>query len=218
MPSRRTARAIAATEENRNRPLMVATGALAAIALIWALLATAAQAETPQGGTYVIDDTHVHASFKVSHVGFSSTIGNFDTVSGDIVINADDLTASTVNVTIDTASIDTAHKERDEHLRNADFFNVAEYPEMTFTSTAIEVTGDNTAKVTGDLTMLGETHPVTLDVTLNKAAEHPFSKKYVAGFSATGTLDRTQWGMDYGVPAVGSEIELLIEAEAMRQE
>jgi len=217
-PPRSQARAQAPAGETRCRALMMAMGALAALALGWTLMSSAAQAQAPQGGTYVIDDTHVHASFKVSHVGFSSTIGNFDTVSGDISINADDLAASTVNVTIDTASIDTAHEKRDEHLRNADFFNVTEYPQMTFTSTAVEVTGDTTAKITGDLTMLGQTHPVTLDVALNKADKHPFSGKYVAGFSATGSLDRTQWGMDYGAPAVGAEIELMIEAEAVLQE
>ncbi len=199
----------------------VATAAAAALALAFAFYAAPAGAqedETVRSGTYQIDESHVHAMFKVSHLGFSETIGGFDKISGTFTLDAENPSNSSVNVTIDTASIDSGWDARDDHLRNADFFNVEEYPEMTFVSTSVEPTGDNTATVTGDLTMLGETHPVTLDVTLNGAGAHPFSGKYIAGFSATGTLDRTQWGMDYGAPAVGSEVELTITAEGPIQE
>jgi len=204
------------------RKAMLITGALAALALLWAAFAPVALAEeetaTVEGGTFAIDESHVHATFKVSHLGFSDTIGNFDKVSGSFTLDAENPAASEVSVTIETASVDSGWDARDEHLRGEDFFKVDEFPEMTFTSTAVDPTGDDTAKLTGDLTMLGQTHPVTLDVTFNQAGKHPFSGDYVAGFSATGTLDRTQWGMEYGVPAIGKDIELIIQVEGIRAE
>lgn len=216
------ARAKAAEQETQSfRFFMLVTGALAAIALLWAAFSSAALAEeapAAESGTFAIDESHVHAAFRVSHLGFSDTIGGFDKVSGSFTIDAENLSASTVSVTIDTASIDSGWDDRDAHLRGDDFFKVEEFPEMTFASTSVEPTGDTTATVTGDLTMLGQTHPVTLDVTFNQAGAHPFSGKYVAGFSATGTLDRTQWGMEYGVPAIGKDITLMIEAEGVRAE
>jgi len=216
------ARAKAAEQETQSfRLFLLVTGALAAIALLWAAFSSAALAEdapAAESGTFAIDESHVHAAFRVSHLGFSDTIGGFDKVSGSFTIDAENLSASTVSVTIDTASIDSGWDDRDAHLRGDDFFKVEEFPEMTFSSTSVEPTGDTTATVIGDLTMLGQTHPVTLDVTFNQAGAHPFSGKYVAGFSATGTLDRTQWGMEYGVPAIGKDISLMIEAEGIRAE
>lgn len=209
---------VARDETRTANTIFMATGAMAAIALLWVAFTGAVFAQTADSGTYTIDESHVHAAFKVSHVGYSETIGGFDKISGSFTINAEDLSASSVNVTIDTASVDSGWDARDEHLRGDDFFDVSEYPQMTFTSTAVEVTGDNTAKVTGDLTLLGKTNPVTLDVTFNQAGKHPFSGKYTAGFSATGSLDRTVWGMDYGVPAVGKDIALTIEAEGAKVE
>ena len=89
---------------------------------------------------------------------------------------------------------------------------------MTFKSTAIEVTGENTAKITGDLTLLGVTHPVTLDVTHNKSGTHPYSGKFVSGFSATTTIKRSAFGMKYGLPAVSDDVEVRLEVEGIRQE
>lgn len=216
------ARAKAAERDTQTaRLFMAVTGALAAIALLWAAFSSAALAEdapAAESGTFAIDESHVHAAFRVSHLGFSDTIGGFDKVSGNFTLDTGNLSASAVNVTIDTASIDSGWDERDAHLRGDDFFKVEKFPEMTFASTSVEPTGDTTATVTGDLTMLGQTHPVSLDVTFNQAGAHPFSGKYVAGFSATGTLDRTQWGMEYGAPVIGTEIELMIEVEGIRQE
>ncbi|GAA6155262.1 YceI family protein [Pyruvatibacter sp. HU-CL02332] len=219
---RSKARAKAAEQDTQStRLFLLVTGALAAIALVWAAFSTVALAEdapAAESGTFAIDESHVHAAFKVSHLGFSETIGGFDKISGSFTLDAENLSASSVSVTIDTASVDSGWDARDEHLRGDDFFKVEEFPDMTFASTSVEPTGDTTAKVTGDLTMLGQTHPVTLDVTFNQAGKHPFSGKYVAGFSATGTLDRTQWGMEYGVPAIGKDIDLMIQAEGVRAE
>ncbi len=186
-------------------------------------VATAAGALVPMAApafaapvSYKIDPAHTAVAFIVDHIGFSKVIGRFNTVGGDISFDKDAVENSTVNVTIDAASIDTNHAKRDEHLRSPDFFNAKEFPKVTFKSTKIEKTGDKTGKLHGDLTMLGVTKPVVLDVTFNKDGVSPASKLETAGFSARGTVKRTDFGMKYGAPAVGDDIQLLIEIEAVK--
>ncbi len=166
--------------------------------------------------SYKIDPAHTAVSFIVNHVGFSNVIGRFNTMAGDVSFDKDAVEKSTVAITIDAASIDTNHAKRDEHLRSPDFFNTKEFPKLTFKSTKIEKTGDKTGKLHGDLTMLGVTKPVVLDVTFNKDGVSPASKLETAGFSARGTLKRTDFGMKYGAPAIGDDIQLLIEVEAVK--
>lgn len=166
--------------------------------------------------SYKIDPAHTAVAFIVNHVGFSNVIGRFNTVDGDVTFDKDAVEKSVVNVTIDTTSVDTNHAKRDEHLRSPDFFNAKEFPKMTFKSTKIEKTGDKTGKLHGDLTMLGVTKPVVLDVTFNKDGVSPASKLETAGFSARGTVKRTEFGMKYGAPAIGDDIQLLIEVEAVK--
>jgi polyisoprenoid-binding protein YceI len=185
----------------------LAVAPLAAAGL--ALAAVPAAAEP-----YEIDPAHTHILFVVSHLGFSNTHGEFLEFDGEFDLDPDAPENSSISMTIDAASLDTAHDERDAHLRNADFFNVEEFPEITFETTGVEVTGEDTAQLTGDLTMLGVTRPVTLDVVLNAMGDHPFQDKTVAGFTATGTVDRTEFGMTYGAPAVGEQVEITIEMEA----
>lgn len=166
--------------------------------------------------SYKIDPAHTAVAFIVNHVGFSNVIGRFNTVGGDVTFDKDAVEKSVVNVTIDTTSVDTNHAKRDEHLRSPDFFNAKEFPKMTFKSSKIEKTGDKTGKLHGDLTMLGVTKPVVLDVTFNKDGVSPASKLETAGFSARGTVKRTEFGMKYGAPAIGDDIQLLIEVEAVK--
>ncbi|BAI74675.1 protein (plasmid) [Azospirillum sp. B510] len=165
---------------------------------------------------YKIDPAHTAVAFIVNHVGFSNVIGRFNTVGGDITFDKDAVEKSVVTVTIDTTSVDTNHAKRDEHLRSPDFFNAKEFPKLTFKSTKIEKTGEKTGKLHGDLTMLGVTKPVVLDITFNKDGVSPASKLETAGFSARGTVKRTDFGMKYGAPAIGDDIQLLIEIEAVK--
>lgn len=167
---------------------------------------------------YSFDKAHTQILFFVDHLGFSFSQGEFHEYDGGFVFDRTQPENSSVEVTIQTASIDMDHEKWNDHMKNADFFDVENFPTMEFKSTDIEVTGEKTARITGDLTMLGETHPVTLDVTYNKSGTHPFNGEYVSGFSATATLDRTQWGMDYGVPNVGQNVELRLEVEGFRQD
>lgn len=183
----------------------------ATIAGVVALAASSAAATE----SFVFDTSHTHILFFVSHFGFSTTQGEFLAFDGELILDPDDPSNSSVSVTIDTASIDTGYAERDEHLRTADFFDVEQFPTITFESTDVEMTGDDTAIVTGDLTMLGETREIQLDVTLNGMGPHPFREGVtIAGFDATATILRSDFGMNYGVPAVGDEVEIRITTEA----
>lgn len=167
--------------------------------------------------SYTIDATHAHAAFRVSHLGFSHTLGQFKDITGTIEFDAEAPENSSVSVTIATASVDSANEARDEHLRKADFLNVEAFPTMTFTSTNIEVTGEETAKITGDLTLLGVTKPVVLDANLNGSGPHPFDpSKIVAGFSATTEINRSDFGMAYASPAIGETVEIIIEVEGRK--
>ena len=167
--------------------------------------------------SYTIDASHAHAAFRVSHLGFSHTLGQFNEISGTLEFDEASPDAGSVSVTINTASVDSANAARDEHLRKADFLNVESFPTMTFVSTSVEVTGEKTGKLVGDLTLLGVTKPLTLDVTFNQAGPHPFDpSKIMAGFSATGEINRSDFGMAYAVPAIGETVEIIIEIEALK--
>lgn len=178
------------------------------------LIASPAKAEIEM---YGFDKVHTQIIFFVSHLGFSISEGEFQDFDGTIEFNRDEPEKSKVDVVIQTASIDMDDKEWGDHMKNEDFFNVEKFPTMTFKSTGIEVTGEKTAKITGDLTILETTKPVILDVTFIKAGKHPYRDKYVAGFSATTKIKRSDFGMNYGLPHIGDDAEIRIEVEAMRQ-
>ena len=123
---------------------------------------------------YEFDKAHTQILFFVNHLGFSNSQGEFHDYDGGFTFDAENPENSSIDVTIMTESVDMDDEKWDDHLKNADFFNVEKYPSMTFKSTNIEVTGEKTAKITGDLTILETTKPVTLDVTFNNAGQHPF--------------------------------------------
>ncbi len=157
-----------------------------------------------ESAVYEVDPVHTSVYFKVSHLGFSSLFGRFNAVRGSAVFDPDDPEAGSLDLTIDAASIDTKHEERDEHLRSPDFFNAGEFPQMTFRSTRIEATGDSRARVTGDFTLLGVTRPLTMDVTYNGMGPYPFVTGQIRiGFSATGSLRRSDFGMTYALDQIG---------------
>jgi polyisoprenoid-binding protein YceI len=169
---------------------------------------------------FAMDKVHTNIAFLINHLGYSNMLGQFQEFEGEFLFDQQTITNSRISLTIQTASIDTDHEARDKHLRSPDFFNALEFPTMTFTSTGIEKTGDNSGRVTGDLTLLGTTRPVTLDVTFNKMAPHPiafYKGVMVAGFSARGTVKRSAFGMKYGLPNLGDEITLILEVEGHRK-
>ncbi len=167
---------------------------------------------------YDLDKPHTQILFFVDHLGFSKSEGEFLDYEGHFLFNRSEPEKSSVEVTIQTASLDMGDEKWDEHMKGADFFNVEKFPAMTFKSTNIKVTGENTAEITGDLTLLGVTKPVTLNVHYNNSGKHAFSGKYVSGFSATAKLKRSDFGMTYGLPLVGDEVDIRLEVEGNRRE
>ncbi|MEM6461051.1 MAG: YceI family protein [Pseudomonadota bacterium] len=168
--------------------------------------------------TFKIDDTHTSIVFFVDHLGYSNTIGRFNDFAGSFDFDPENVENSKIQFVIDASSVDTNHEPRDNHLRSPDFLNVDEFPEITFTSTSVEKTGDNTGKVTGDMTMLGTTQPVTFDITLNQMAPNPRSGVLIAGFSARGEVDRSDFGMTFGQGGIGDTLDLFIEVEGTKEE
>ncbi len=164
-------------------------------------------------GTYIMDKTHGYVTFSYWHQGFSKPVLRFDDVDAVLTLDAETPSNSSVDVTINADSINTAVPRFDDHIKNEDMFDVANYPVITFKSTKLTQLTPATGTLTGDLTMKGVTKPITLDVTFNKAGNHFRTKKPMAGFSATGKLMRSDWNMGYAVPNVGDEVNLVIEAE-----
>jgi polyisoprenoid-binding protein YceI len=168
--------------------------------------------------TYVLDPSHSQIVFNYDHLGFSTSYGMFSGFDGEIVFDQEDPAASSVNVSFPVRTMLTGWEGRFEHFMSADFFDAADDEMVTFTSTAIEVTGENTALITGDLTLNGVTKSVVLDTTLNQAGMHPMENKPWAGFNATTTLVRSDYNLGAFAPFVGDEVEVMISIEAMQAE
>ena len=170
---------------------------------------------------YELDPEHTTIAFLVEHVGYARTLGLFAETSGSFVYDTDTQDLSDVRVTVGTSSVETLNDPRDEHVRSGDFLDVEAHPEMVFTATGGTPQSDTAGTVEGELTLLGQTVPLTLEVTLNKAEAYPFGHgRFTLGLTARGSLLRSDWGMDYGVEngLVGDEVTLIIETEAMRVE
>lgn len=177
--------------------------------------ATAAFAE-PE--TYVLDSSHSQIVFSYNHLGFSTGYGMFSGFEGEIQFDAEDPAASSVSVSMPVESMITGWQPRFDHFMSDDFFAATDDEMVTFTSTSIEVTGDNTALITGDLTLNGVTKEVVLDTVLNQAGEHPMAGKPWLGFAATTTLVRSDYNLGMFAPYVSDEVAVEISIEAMKAE
>lgn len=177
-------------------------------------------------GEYTLDPNHTEVTVQARHFGLSNYTLRFNTVSGRLNFNAEDPAQSTIEATVAVASLDTPYggeRDFDAELQNSEWLDAAQFPNATFRSTAIERTGPNTARVTGDLTFKGATHPITLDVTYNAShLQHPAGvPSSHIGFSARGTLSRSAYAVN-GLPdsgandGIGDQVTLLIEAEFTR--
>lgn len=165
-------------------------------------------------GKYNLEANHSSVMWIANHLGFSSVSGKFTDVSGVINFDEQDPKKSSVDVVIKTASIATGLPKFDQHLKSKDFFNTEQFPTAKFVSTKITTTSKNTAKIVGDLTLLGITKPITLNAKFNKVALHPMNNQPTIGFSATTTINRSDFGISYGIPAVADKVDLVIEIEA----
>lgn len=167
---------------------------------------------------YVIDKEGQHAfiNFKISHLGYSWLYGRFNDFDGTFSWDADKPEASAVSVTINTASVDSNHAERDKHLRSDDFLNVAKHPQATFKSTGVEMTGEETANITGDLTLNGVTKPVVLEAKFIGEGEDPWGN-YRAGFEGNTTLRLKDYDISMDLGPASQEVELILTVEGIRQ-
>lgn len=180
--------------------------------LLAGLLATAASVQAAPV-TYQLDPGHTMVLFSWSHFGFSHPTADIGIAKGTVVYDAQHPARSSVEVSMPLSLLDTHVPALDKHLKEADFFDAAKYPVITFKSTRVQPVDATHFKVTGDLTVHGVTHPVTLAATLNKVGPHPMSKAQSIGFDATGTLMRKDFGVGAYVPMVSNEIQLRITTE-----
>ncbi len=182
-------------------------------ALVAALFAAPAFAAPEK---YSLDPSHSQIVFSYNHLGFSTTTGMFSGFDGEIMFDQEDPAASSVKVSFPVKSMMTGWQERFDHFMTADFFGATDEDMVTFTSTSIEVTGEKTAKIAGDLTMNKVTKPVVLDAVLNQVGEHPMAKAPWAGFSATTTVLRSDFNLGQFAPYVSDEVAINISIEASK--
>lgn len=181
--------------------------------LATALTATASMAAAAD--KYILDASHSQVVFNYNHLGFSTTFGMFSGFEGEIMFDQENPANSSVSVAMPTKSMFTGWEKRENHFMSEDFFGATDEDMITFTSTSIEVTGEGTALITGDLTMNDITKSVVLDSVLNQVGMHPRANKEWAGFDATTTLLRSDFGVGAAAPFVSDEVEVVISVEAM---
>lgn len=183
-----------------------------------ALLAAVASTATAAPEAYILDASHSQILFSYNHLGYSTTHSMFSGFDGEIAFDQEDPAASSVNISFPVMSMLTGWEQRFAHLMSGDFFGASEGDMITFASTGIAVTGDNTAMITGDLTMNGVTKSVVLDATMNQAGTHPMAEKPWAGFDATTSVLRSDFNVGNFAPFVGDEVQIMISIEAMKAE
>lgn len=188
--------------------------------MLAALVVGVSSASFAEPAKFEIDKEHFSIAFLVEHVGYASTIGQFLEAEGSFVYDesANELTGGEVIIKAD--SVFTNHRRRDNHLRKDDFLDARRHETIRFEATEWRPTGNQKGTLVGDLTLLGQTRAVELNVTINKSAKYPFGHgQHTLGISARTTIERSEWGMTYGVEdgLVGDEVELIFEFEAIRR-
>ena len=180
-----------------------------------AILLAASLPLAAHADSYTVDPAHTFPHFSISHLGFSTLQGRFDKTSGKIMLDRAARTGS-VDIAIDATSVSTGFAKRDEHLKSPDFFNAAEFPSITYKSSAVKFKGDTPASVEGNLTLLGVTKPVTLTIDAFNCGANPMNKKEECGAAASTQFKRSDFGMKFGLPGVGDDIKLVFEIEAYK--
>jgi polyisoprenoid-binding protein YceI len=167
-------------------------------------------------GRYEVDETHAYLSFSYSHMGLSNPRLHFADFDAELELDGNNMANSSVRIAVDAASVDSGVAELDDELRGADFFDVANHPNITFVSSGYKETSENAGTLSGDLTVMGITRPVTLDVTINSAAMNRSVRKEMIGFSAAGMIKRSEFGLTAYDKVVSDELNLDIQIEFAR--
>jgi len=184
---------------------------------MWSLLAgMLLSGATAAAETYQVDPAHTYVLFRVKHLDIGYSYGRFPGPVG--VIRWDDAAPekSRVEMSVNAAGVNTDVDKRDQHLKSADFFDVEQYPSITFKSTSVKKAGDGTFSVAGNLTLLGRTHPVTAMVRQTGAGKDPWGQ-YRVGFETTFTIQRSAWGMNFMLNGVGDAVDVTVSTEGIRQ-
>jgi polyisoprenoid-binding protein YceI len=195
--------------------LSLASALAAAFALMGATIAQAAPSDDPasvQPGAYNVEPMHTRVLFSVTHFGFTRYYGDFTGVTGKLTIDPKNIGAAHVEVAIPTASVSTTNAKLDGELKGANWLNADAYPTMTFVSRRVTQTGPKTARIEGDLTLRGVTHPVVLDASFNAAGPYPLGGKFTIGFDATGHLKRSDFGVTPFIGPVSDDVEIIVSA------
>lgn len=197
----------------------LSTLALAALVSVPALAQQGPNTNPAQveSGTYSVDPAHTQILFSVSHMGFTTYYGRFANASGMLDLSSKTPGASQLQVEVPTDTVSTTSDKLNGELKGAQWFDAQKYPQITFKSVKVARTSQDTAQVTGDLTLHGVTKPVTLAVRFNGAGINPLDKKYTVGFRATGTIRRSDFGMTTYVPLIGDQVELTLSGAFERQ-
>lgn len=165
-----------------------------------------------------IDKDHSHLTFTVDNLGFSLTQGQFRKFKADIDFDPENVETSSVSFVIDTNSVDTNSKGRDKSIRSKNYLDVKNHPEITFVSDTVRLIDDNTAEIKGEVTIRGETKEATFMAEMIRIAPNPFSKNtQLAGFAVTGVINRVEFGITYGAPAVGVDINVRLDLQLKEQ-
>ncbi|MFM7670158.1 MAG: YceI family protein [Betaproteobacteria bacterium] len=181
-----------------------------------AICCIAFSASSASAQVYNIDPGHTYPSFEADHMGLSIWRGKFTKSSGKIVLDRQSKSGGSVEISIDASSIDFGHAKMNEKARGDEMFNIAKYPVVTFKSTVLKYDGDKLAAVDGEMTMLGITKPLSLTINQFKCLMHPLHKREVCGADAHGRFDRSDFGMNIGLPRFSPEIKLAIQVEGIR--
>ena len=165
--------------------------------------------------TYTVEPTHTAATWAIPHLGISIIRGRFDKTSGKI--NLDQIgRAGTVEITIEAASVNAGNQKFEDHLRSKDFFNIEQFPKVTYRGRLAKFDGDTPTEVEGELTLLGQTRPVNLKIVSFKCRAHPLLKREVCGADAATTIDRSQFGMTSSVAFTSARVDLMLQIEALK--
>ena len=184
--------------------------------LMPALALAAASVANAQSATYTVEPGHTFVIFEVVHSGTSTTRGRFDDVQGTITLNPAAKTGH-AEIVIDPASISSGVAPFDEHLRNPDFLNVTAFPKVTFVGDGFTFDGDKITALSGVLTLLGKSQPVTLQATRFNCYDNPRNQRRVCGGDFATTIQRSNYGMSFGLPGVPDDVRLVIQIEAIKQ-
>jgi len=193
--------------------LFLATAGCASALASLAKPTVTAEASALRQGTYQLDKDHAALMFEINHLGFSTFIGRFN--SFDVSLDFDEANpeSARIDATVDMLSLDVVHPEFAATLTGADWFDAAKFPHAVFHSTGVTTNGENTGVMTGDLTLHGVTHPITLNVTFNGGGRDPIRSAYIAGFSAVGSINRTDFGVNRFSGLIADEVRIRIEVE-----